>query len=83
MQGFAAVRGWSFALIAAFALALSSCQGEDFRGPDGLIANHDGYWNGVDQDPQWAVESGVSTSPLQHRVDHVLGFPGLVERAKT
>jgi hypothetical protein len=47
-----------FALLAALALALSSCQGEDFRGPDGLIANHDGYWNGVEQDPQWAVESG-------------------------
>ena len=47
-----------FGLLAALALALSSCQGEDFSGPDGPIANHDGYWDGVKQDPQWAVESG-------------------------
>jgi hypothetical protein len=47
-----------FALLAALALALSSCQWANFRGPDGLIANHDGYWSGIDQDPQWAVESG-------------------------
>lgn len=59
MEGLTAVRGWSpFALIAALALALTSCQGDDFTGPDGLIANDVGYWNGVDQDPQWAVESG-------------------------
>jgi hypothetical protein len=74
IQGLTAVGGWSpFALIVVLALALSSCQGDDFTGPDGLIANHAGYWNGVDQDPQWAVESGslyrrsnvaMTTSPV-------------------
>jgi hypothetical protein len=59
VQKLTAVRGWSpLALIAALALALSSCQEDDFTGPDGLIANDVGYWNGVDQDPHWAVESG-------------------------
>ena len=55
-----AVRGRTpFALLAALALILSSCQGERFSGPDGLIANHDGYWSGVSQDPELAVESGT------------------------